>query len=307
MVVSNTGQAIASNVTPSALTVNTTGTASAVYTSGPTPGSANIPGGTSATFSWTYTCNSGANGGTITFSGNATGTDANSGSPITSNTDSATVTVQTPANLISLLVATPAVVKPGDTITVTMTVQNTGQAGALNVTPSALTVAGTGTVTLISGPVPASINIPGLSAQTFTWTYKAIGNGTVTFSGNAIGTDANSGAVVISPVVASNTVIIRTANPTPANRSNPNQQMRPVSQTHIKEAEDHIPYIEELVEEAKAEGKDTTECEELLEQAKKALEKAYMYFAGGNYIAANYWAMQAIEFLEKCRKCLENL
>lgn len=307
MVVSNTGQATANNVTPSALTVNTTGTASALYTSGPTPGSANIPGGTSATFSWIYTCNSGTSGGTITFSGNATGTDANSGSPITSNTDSATVTVQTPANLISLLVATPAVVKPGDTITVTMTVQNTGQAGALNVTPSVLTVAGTGTVAPISGPVPASINIPGLSAQTFTWTYKAIGNGTVTFSGNATGTDANSGAVVISPVVASNTVIIRTPNPTPANRSNPNQQMRPVSQTHIKEAEDHIPYTEELIEEAKAEGKDTTECEELLEQAKEALEKAYMYFAGGNYIAANYWAMQAIEFLEKCRKCLENL
>jgi hypothetical protein len=32
-----------------------------------------------------------------------------------------------------------------------------------------------------------------------------------------------------------------------------------------------------------------------------------MYFAGGHYIAANYWALQAIELLTECREYLENL
>jgi uncharacterized repeat protein (TIGR01451 family) len=307
MIVSNTGQATASNVTPSALAVSTIGTASATYDNGPTPGSASILGGSSQMFEWIYICNSGANGGTVTFSGNATGSDANSGNLITSNTASATVTVQTPARLVSLIEATPTVVKPGEMITVTMTVQNTGQAGAVNVIPSALTATGTGTVTPTSGPIPVSTNIPGLSSQVFTWTFKATALGTVTLSGNAMGTDTNSGAVVTSPLTTSNTVIIRNPNPTPTASSNVNQQMRPVSQTHIRQAEEHMLVIQHLLNEVRGQGKDTAEAENLLEQAKEALEKAYMYFAGSNYIAASYWAMQAIRLLEECKSYLESL
>ncbi|KYK28282.1 MAG: hypothetical protein AYK19_21025 [Theionarchaea archaeon DG-70-1] len=306
MIISNTGQAAANNVTPSPLAVNTTGTVSATHVSGPVPGLHNIPGGLSQTFTWIYTC-SGTNGGTVTFSGNASGTDANSGNTIVSNTASATVTVQTPANLVSSIAASPPIAKRGNTIMVIMTVQNTGQAGAVNVTPSPLTVAGTGRVVLISGPVPASTSIPGFSSQTFTWKYKATGNGTVTFSSNASGADVNSGIIVTSPVTTSNSVIIRNPNPRSTNASNTNQQIRSLSQTHIREAEDLIPEIQQLIDEAKAEGKDTAEYEKLLEQAKEALEKAYMYFAGGHYIAANYWAMQAIELLFECKECLENL
>jgi hypothetical protein len=86
-----------------------------------------------------------------------------------------------------------------------------------------------------------------------------------------------------------------------------NQMMRPLARENIKKAEVLILACEEAIDEAKAEGKDTAECEELLKQAKEALEKAYMYFAGGNYTAANYWAVHAIKLLTKCREYLENL
>ena len=65
--------------------------------------------------------------------------------------------------------------------------------------------------------------------------------------------------------------------------------------------------VHTVFEKAKAEGKDTTACEELLRQAKEALEKASMYFAEANYIVANYWAMQALKLLEESRECVENL
>ena len=289
MIVSNTGQATANNVTPSALTLSTTGTASATYSSGPAPPSANITGGNSQTFTWIYTCNSGANGGTVTFSGNSTGTDANSGNPLTSNTDSATVTVETPANLVSSITATPAFVAPGQEITVTMTVQNIGQADALNVVPSALVIAGTGTVTLTSGPNPATVNIPGLSSQTFTWTYEAGDVGDVTFSGNASGTDENSGIVVSSPITDSNTVTI-------ALNANPIAAFRPIAMYHLRQVNTCLECITDNLPEDVPE-----DVQNLLDEMQEHINNAN---TTGNSIYANNELLKALKCAEDIQEKL---
>jgi M6 family metalloprotease-like protein len=300
MVVSNTGQATANGVTPSALSMSTTGTASATYVNGPAPGSSNISGGTSITFSWTYTGNSGASGGTVTFSGNASGTDAKSGNTVVSNTPSATITVQTPANLVSSLVASPASVFLGNTITVSMIVQNIGQAGANNVTPSALTISGDGIIDFLLGPVPASVTIPGLSSQTFTWTFKAMGIGIVAFSGNASGTDTNSGLTVTSPLTTSNIVVIKNFPST-----NAVSQLRPLSQTHISQAQDLLKQADDLLAQAKAQGRDTGTCEKLMNEAEGLLTMAKA--VSTNPIYANNLALQAIEKLKQALDCLKAL
>jgi uncharacterized repeat protein (TIGR01451 family) len=134
-----------------------------------------------------------------------TGTESNG----VTATNTALFSVQRPATLTAQLSAAPASVSIGDLITVTMLVTNSGQASALNVIPSTLATSGTGSVTLASGPSPASVlTLTTGSATRFTWVYNATGAGAVTFSGSASGRDANSCAVVASPAVASNTVQI---------------------------------------------------------------------------------------------------
>ena len=73
MVVANSGQAAAQAVTPSPLVLG--GTGSATLSSGPIPASSAIPGSGTATFTWTYLATA---GGTVNWSGSASGTDANS-------------------------------------------------------------------------------------------------------------------------------------------------------------------------------------------------------------------------------------
>lgn len=61
------------NVVPSALTITSTGGATAALVSGPTPASQNVPANTFVTYTWQYLVTAGANPGTLRFSGNATG------------------------------------------------------------------------------------------------------------------------------------------------------------------------------------------------------------------------------------------
>ena len=122
------------------------------------------------------------------------------------------------AILTSSISATPATVTPGQTITVVMTVNNTGGEQVNNVTPSSLTLGGTSTATgPVTGPSPGSANIAAGGSATFTWTYTAGAAGTVNFTGNASGTGATSGATVSSTANASNDVTILGKNPLPEN------------------------------------------------------------------------------------------
>ncbi|HEC36203.1 MAG TPA: isopeptide-forming domain-containing fimbrial protein, partial [Anaerolineae bacterium] len=71
---------------------------------------------------------------------------------------------------------------------------------------SALVASGTGAVAYVSGPSPAAADIAGGGVQAFVWTYTATDAGTVDWSGNASGTDANSGVPVSSAWTTSNQI-----------------------------------------------------------------------------------------------------
>lgn len=314
MTVTNTGGTAVNNVTPSALTINIRGTASVILLSGPIPASANIPAGNSQNFTWTYLAISGLSGGTVSFTGNASGIDAVTSNPVSSLvTTSNLVIIQVPASINANLTANLRVVNIGQNITVYMIVSNTGQAAANNVIPSVLTVnlTGTAAVTYVSGPTPGSDNIPGGSSRTFTWAYTCDSGetgDTITFSGNATGTDANSGNPITSNTASVTvTVQIPVGGASSELSSKVNQQLRPLSHYRINRAEELMTTVQELIDNAEAEEKDAAKCKNLLNQAKEALEKAYMYFAGTNYVAANNWAIKAIELLTKAKECLENL
>src|SRR5438132_5878414 len=114
---------------------------------------------------------------------------------------------QTPANLVASLTAAPNPVFQGNPLTVTLSVSNSGQATANAVAPSGFTIGGAG-ATCPPSATPASANIPGGSAQLFTWACTASNTvGTATFSAGATGTDASSGATIsAAPANASVTI-----------------------------------------------------------------------------------------------------
>lgn len=84
-----------------------------------------------------------------------------------------------------------------------------------------------------------------------------------------------------------------------------NKMILPLALENVRKAESLIPACQEAIENAPPD-KDVTGCEELLKQAKEAIEKARMCSAGENYIAANFWAIRAIELLRECIECAED-
>ncbi|HDQ26601.1 MAG TPA: hypothetical protein ENN43_07670, partial [bacterium] len=203
LTVTNTGQAGANNVAPE---LNLIGSAGYFLDDGPSPASTSIGGGLSAEFTWIYLMQSGGN---LQFNGRAAGQDANSGSVVASSFTNRDVIVQEAAVLISSISVSPVYSAVGWTITTVMTVSNTGQAQAVNVSPSfVIDGASTGSVTLIGAPAsPVSIN--GGAAHHFTWTYSAASTGSVIFSGSANGQDGNN-ATAISSAVNTRTAYIQT-------------------------------------------------------------------------------------------------
>ncbi|HET7785672.1 MAG TPA: hypothetical protein VFL36_06845 [Myxococcales bacterium] len=88
LTVSNTGQASAVSVQPGPLAVS--GTAAVTMVATPSPSSATVAGGSSATFTWTLSAGS---SGTLQVAASVTGTDANDGASLAAS-DSASRTVQ---------------------------------------------------------------------------------------------------------------------------------------------------------------------------------------------------------------------
>ena len=204
MTVNNTGGEQANSVTPSALTQGGTGAISGL--SGPSPASADIAAGGNQTFTWTCTAST---AGTKSFTGNATGTGAVSGSSASStSTTSNIVTIITPAAITSSISGAPVVVTPGQTITVNMTVQNSGQERVLNVVPSALLNGGTATATILTGPIPITTDLEGGSQTSFVWTFRADTPGIINFTGNATGTSEISSNLILSSSSTSNDITV---------------------------------------------------------------------------------------------------
>lgn len=194
MSVTNVGVANAVNVVPSPGSLSKIGTGGAVLVAGPSPASISIPGGSSGYFTWTF---SAAGTGSLCFSGFAQGTDINSGMTVSSPPALDCVVIQTPASLICGLNALPNPAAVGENITLVMTITNTGQATANSVAPS-LSLYGSVAYMYMAGPIPANVTITGGASGYFTWIYMAASTGSLSFSGNAQGIDANSGIAVSS-------------------------------------------------------------------------------------------------------------
>jgi len=198
--VTNSGQADAIGVVPS---LSPSGSASPSVSTGPSPSSATIRGGASKQFTFT---GYGSSAGTATFTaGISSGTDENSGTQLTATSAQDSVSVAAPPSfsLTSSIAATPTAVDTGGTVTVTMTVQNTGSSTLNTVTPSTITVGGTSSdATLATGPIPTSVStLTGGATQAFVWTYTAGTTlGTLTFTGNATSSQANSSTTSSSAI-----------------------------------------------------------------------------------------------------------
>ncbi|HRU40251.1 MAG TPA: hypothetical protein P5511_10260, partial [Candidatus Goldiibacteriota bacterium] len=98
-------------------------------------------------------------------------------------------------------------VSTGQTITLAMSVTNTGDANGLNVSAETPAVSGAGNVTLVGSP--AAIPLNGGASAVLVWTYTATAPGTVYFTSRAFGTDENSGVVRYSGQATSANVSIQ--------------------------------------------------------------------------------------------------
>jgi len=120
--------------------------------------------------------------------------------------------------LVSTIYATPSIVILDENFTVLMNVQNMGNYHAYNVSPTALTIYGSGNATKISGPVPASVSsLTQGSTVVFTWVYRATGSGEIYFSGKATGQENT--LIIESNATNSNaiTLLMPTNTSTPIN------------------------------------------------------------------------------------------
>ncbi len=113
--------------------------------------------------------------------------------------------VETAALVLASPLATPATATVGQDLTVTVTVQNSGLAPALDVLPSI--AAAPAAVTFKSGPGAAQ-DIPGGQARTFTWIYAATAPGGGVFVVDAAGTAGDTGLPVSAARLNTNEVLV---------------------------------------------------------------------------------------------------
>jgi len=224
MTVVNNGKATAKEVAPSmlALSGKVSKESGPTLRDGPKPTKADIPSGGSREFIWRYTTTSGDVTDGATFAGNAKGIDVNSGKEVSSiETTSPKVTIQTPAKLeVASLTAEPAQISEGQIITLNMMMKNSGQAAAIDITPSAPEfMMGRLINPMPQGPNPAKIDeLREGDEQTFTWTFQTQGKdenhpvgdaGKVIFEIRATGRDNNSKKLIQSDKRRSNEVQIQ--------------------------------------------------------------------------------------------------
>jgi hypothetical protein len=79
----------------------------------------------------------------------------------------------------------PAAVTRDQVFEVRMAAMNAADTTLLGVEPDSFAFSGTGSCSQVSGPVPASIDLPGKSDSAFVWTFRAQSTGDLVFSGMA--------------------------------------------------------------------------------------------------------------------------
>ncbi len=112
------------------------------------------------------------------------------------------------APLLGSLEATPQECVVGQVVSARLAVRNRSAEAVNGITPSALTPAGAGGLTLVSGPTPATFALSPAASDTFHWTLSANSAGSVQLAGRASGVGATSGSSAGSLQSASNTLAI---------------------------------------------------------------------------------------------------
>ena len=159
-----------------------------------TPAAVDIAGNSTAALTWIYQAS--GQGGVI-LSAVITGTDSNTGVTVSDADFTGTINVQSPAAISSNISIVPAMNYNGQVFTVSMLVNNSGEASASSVSITPFVLAETGaSAFMITEPSPLTMTVAGGTSQIFQWTYSASGDGTITFSAFAMGTDANTSAVI---------------------------------------------------------------------------------------------------------------
>ncbi|HEY3446641.1 MAG TPA: hypothetical protein VGK67_09765 [Myxococcales bacterium] len=202
LTVTNSGEVDASSVAPSAVTFSGTGT---VAPDGAPPTPQDVPAGESRDFTWTFTA---TGAGSLSFLVGARGSDANN--PLSAvdlpPVAAGPITIS-PTRLEVSLDASPSALNIGQDLAVRLTVRNSGSAAANAVAPS-LSLGGTGSAALQSGPTPATADLAPSNTQVFEWTWRATAAGMVSFEASAAGLDAVSGATVASGLVSAGPIAV---------------------------------------------------------------------------------------------------
>lgn len=215
LVVRNDGEAMARNVVPvpaipAATTVS--GTASAAATIAPP--AQDVPGGSTATFTWTYVA-SGA--GTFSLAATVRGTAMNSGAVVEAVAPAVTAQVLTASALQIVDLTVPGFLNPTQGFDLTVRVKNTGGSTANGVLPDPLPptmLAGEGaSARLVTQPTAQSIAAGATATFVFRYTENGTGPGSLRFTAGARGVDSLSGTPLTAVATTSNPVLVR---PVPA-------------------------------------------------------------------------------------------
>jgi hypothetical protein len=200
LVIRNTGGSVAKGVTavPGIPTATATAGNAGATSSDSAPAAADIAGGASATFRWSFVA---TGTGAFRLNVQARGTDANSQQTVASlQAQSNAASVLAPGALVVTAFTTPATIQRGQAFNVAMTVRNDGGVTANGVVPSPNppTVNVTGTANATTASSPPAVSLAAGASTTFTWSYteNGSGTGTVAFTAGARGTDSTSGALL---------------------------------------------------------------------------------------------------------------
>lgn len=215
LVVRNDGEAMARNVAPvPAIPVATTvsGTASAVATVA--PAAQDVPGGSTATFTWTYVA-SGA--GTFSLAATVRGTAMNSGAVLEAIAPAVTSQVLTASALQIVELSAPAMLNPTMGFDLTVKVKNAGGSTATGVLPDplppTLLTTDAASARLVTQPTAQNIAAGATATFVFRYTENGTGAGSLRFTAGARGVDSLSGAPITAVATTSNLVLVR---PVPA-------------------------------------------------------------------------------------------
>ena len=184
LVISNTGEASASSITPLLFPVPSD---AVKVVSGPVPASmGTLAGSKAVTFTWV--CEA-VKTPSVVFTATAGGVDANSGRYTGDGEASPSRIISSAAVLKSSMAIVPTTVKEGAEFELRYTVSDTGDLPAANVGPS-LILSDPSLAGVISGPLPAvKASLASGETVVFVWRYSALKAGTLSFSLSATGDD----------------------------------------------------------------------------------------------------------------------